>query len=121
MITGTRVAPELAATVGQWVYLCCYCVVKIETEYGVTHSAGPECAACHNTNLRFVHVLEHDEDESQIEVGIECARTLVDPSDSEIPRLAENETKRKEGWRVHYRNPGRCVTTFADLEKRGKL
>lgn len=112
---------ELLATAGQWAYVCCFCIVEIITGTGV-HTTGPECAACSNTNLRFVHVLEHEEDEGrQIEVGIECARTLVDPSDSAIPRLAENETKRKERWRVHYRTPGRCVTTIADLEKRGKL
>ena len=115
-----RVLPELAATAGQWVYLCCYCIVRIETGFGVTTS-GPECALCRNTNLRFVHILEHMEDARQIEVGIECARTLVDPLLSEVPRLAENETRRKEGWRIHYRNPGRCVTTLRDLEEWGKL
>jgi hypothetical protein len=111
---------ELLATAGQWAYVCCFCIVEINTGTGV-HTTGPECTVCHNTNLRFVHVLEHEDNERQIEVGIECARTLLDPSDSEIPRLAENETKRKEGWRVHYSNPGRCVTTVADLENRGKL
>lgn len=115
----SRVLPELAATAGQWEYLFCYCIVKIETGFGVTTS-GPECAACHNTNLRFVYILEHEEDGRLINVGIECARALLDPLDVEIPRLAENETKRKEGWRVHYRNPGRCVTTVGDLENRGK-
>lgn len=120
MTQGTRVISELAATVGQWVYVCCYCRVRIETEFGVT-TTGPECDACHNTNLHFVHVLEHEEDGRQICVRIECAHTLLDDSDSEIPRLAENETKRKEGWRVHYGTAGRCVTTVRDLEKRGKL
>jgi hypothetical protein len=121
MNQGTRVLPEWAATVGQWEYVCCYCVIKISTGFGVTTS-GPECAACRNTNLRFVHVLEHmEEDGRQIEVGIECARKLVDPSDSEIPGLAETETKRKERWRIHYRRPGRCVTSVDDLDERGKL
>jgi hypothetical protein len=120
MSTGTRVTPELAATAGEWVYICCYCMVEIHTGTGVITS-GPECMMCHNANLRFVHVLEHEGDGRQIEVGIECARNLVDPYDREIPRLAENETKRKEGWRIHYNNPGRCVTTVCDLEKRGKL
>ena len=115
----TRILPDFAATVGQWEYICCYCVVKIESGFGVS-TTGASCTACRNTNLRFVHVLEH-EDGRQIYVGIECAGTLVDPSDSGIPRLAENETKRKEGWRVRYRNPGRCVTTIDDLKNRGKL
>ena len=111
---------ELIATAGQWFYVCCYCMVHIDTGSGVT-STGPNCVVCHNTNLRFVHVLEHVDEDRQIQVGIECARRLVDPSDWETPRLAENETKRKERWRIHYKNPGRCVTTVEDLEKRGKL
>ena len=110
---------ELTSTVGKWIYVCCYCMVKIHTGSGVS-TTGPECELCHNTNLRFVHVLEHEG--RQIQVGIDCARTLVDPSDSTIPRLAENETKRKERWRREkYRTPGRCVTTIGDLENRGKL
>jgi len=95
-------------------------MVEIFTGSGV-HTTGPECAACCNTNLRFVHVLEHEDDGRQIEVGIECARTLLDPSDYEIPSLAENETKRKERWRIRYNNPGRCVTTVAHLDEKGKL
>lgn len=117
MSQGTRVLPGLAATVGQWVYVCCYCMVKLGTG-GV--SVTYECSACLNTNLRFMHVLEH-ENGRQIYVGVECARTLLDPSDSEIPSLAENETKRKETWRIFYRKPGRCVTTTDDLRNRGKL
>jgi hypothetical protein len=120
MSARTRVLPDFAATVGQWEYICCYCIVEINTGSGVSTS-GPECAACNNTNLRFIHVLEHMEDRRQICVGIGCARTLVDPSDSEIPSLAENETKRKERWRIHYHTPGRCMTTVQDLIKRGKL
>lgn len=109
---------ELESTIGQWFYVCCFVMVKTGTS-GVT--IGRECAACLSTNLRFTHVLEHEEDGRQLEVGIDCARLLLDPSDSEIPRLAENETKRKEGWRIHYRKPGRCITTVDDLENRGKL
>ena len=75
--------------------------------------------ACSNTNLRFFHTLEHREGHNQIEVGIECARVLM--QGSEIPSLAENETKRKERWRIHYRRPGRCTTTIDNLIERGKL
>jgi hypothetical protein len=40
---------------------------------------------------------------------------------SEIPALAENETKRKEQWRIHYRRPGRCTTDVENLRERGKI
>lgn len=116
MSTGTRVKPELAATAGQWEYVCCYCVVQLRS--GVTNS-GPECDACGNCNLRFVHVVQSNTDHRQILVGLDCASLLTE--DYETPRLAENETKRKEGWRVHYRNPGRVVTTVHDLIEKGKL
>jgi hypothetical protein len=78
------------------------------------------CDACGNTNLRFIHTLQSTKDGKLIGVGIECARLLMEGS--EIPVLAENETKRKERWRreVYFR-PGRCVTTFEDLIERGKL
>jgi hypothetical protein len=110
-------ADDAASQARLWEYVCCYCRVQIAS--GVTSGITNECALCHNTNLRFIHVLEHREDKRQIEVGIECARMLM--YGSKIPSLAENETKRKEGWRIHYRNPGRCVTTIDDLIKRGKL
>jgi hypothetical protein len=103
----------------QWEYLCCHCIVKFDRPSGVTCSFTYECAVCGNTNLRFIHTLEHREDKRQIEVGIECARALM--NGSEIPALAENETKRKESWRRRYRTPGRCSTDIVDLEKRGKL
>jgi len=88
---------------------------------GVTSSFFYQCAACNNTNLRFIHVLEHPETKEQIQVGIECARILVCPEDSHLPRLAENETKRKERWRQHYGTRGRCFTDEQDLIERGKL
>jgi hypothetical protein len=117
MIEGTRLNPELEATVGQWEYVSCHCLVKLGRG-GVSFTY--ECAACGNTNLRFIHTLEHTEDKRLIMVGIECACVLID--DYEVPRLAENETKRKERWRREvYRTPGRCVTTVEDLENRGKL
>lgn len=118
MIEGTRVKPELAATVGQWEYVCCHCLVKTGSSLtGLTY----ECDACGNTNLRFIHTLESlDGTKRQITVGVECARVLMD--DSEIPALAENETRRKERWRREvYFKPGRCVTTVDDLIERGKL
>ena len=104
------------ATAGQWQYLSCACFVRAST--GVIADITYECAACGNNNLRFIHTLEHP-DRGQIWVGIECAGALL--LNYELPRLAENETKRKEKWRTHYRKPGRCQTTIEDLEQRGKL
>jgi hypothetical protein len=83
---------------------------------------GYECAACGNTNLRFIHSLENIDTGQEIQVGIECAVLLVGSDDSHIPRLGENETKRKERWRREkYNKPGRCTTTIDDLIDRGKL
>jgi hypothetical protein len=82
MIDGTRVKPELAATVGQWAYISCGCYVRIPTS-GISSVIIYECAACSNTNLRFIHTLEHMKTKKQICVGIECARVLMD--DYEIP------------------------------------
>jgi len=42
----------------------------------------------------------------------------VFPEERELPQLAENETARKERWRLRYKNYGLCVTTYEDL--RGK-
>lgn len=119
--SNSRMKPEMEATVGQWFYVRCECHVHIATGWGVTCSATTFycCDACSNTNLRFLHVLEHLETEKQISVGIECASVLVD--DWELPRLAENEVKRKERWRRHYKRPGRCTADFADLKARGKV
>ena len=78
-----------------------------------------QCARCQTKNLRFIHVLEH-KDGHQIHVGIECAGVLI--RNFELPRLAENETKRKAEWREQkYKTPGRCFTTPEQLVERGKL
>lgn len=107
-------------SIGQWEYVCCECMVHVSS--GVIAIITRACDACGNTNLRFIHTLESVKDGTrrQINVGIECARQLMDGSD--IPVLAENETKRKERWRreVYFR-PGRCSTTVDDLIERGKL
>jgi len=106
--------PRIGDTSEQWGYVWCECFVR--TSSGIHVSITYECFACGNSNLRFIHRLE---DKRQIQVGIECAGILLD--DSELPRLAENEVKRKEKWRIHYGNPGRCWVTVADLEAKGKL
>lgn len=120
MNEGRRLKPELAATAGCWLYVSCHALVKFPGREGVIVT-GLDCEACGNTNLRFFHTLEHEETNQQISVGIECAQMLLDTSDWEIPRLAENEVKRKERWRVHYRRPGRCSVDIDDLMKRNKL
>lgn len=112
-----RMRPEFTTTIGNWSYICCDCIVNIPTTGGVTVSH--ECDVCGNTNLRFMHTLEHLDDGRQIRVGVECARILME--DDEVPTLAENETKRKERWRRHYGTPGRCSTDLEDLAARGKL
>jgi predicted RNA-binding Zn-ribbon protein involved in translation (DUF1610 family) len=115
----SRMKLVMEATIGQWVYVCCSCTVKLDTGGGVV--VAYECHACGNTNLRFIHTLEHVDSGGQISVGIECAAVLVGLNEERIPRLAENETKRKERWGQHYRTPGRCTTDITDLENRGKL
>jgi hypothetical protein len=118
LIGRTRLKPALAATIGRWEYVACHCLVKIGTS-GVRDFAY-QCDACRNTNLRFIHTLESVKDHAQIQVGVECARLLMEGS--EVPVLAENETKRKERWRREkYRTPGRCITTIDDLIERGKI
>ena len=113
-----RLNGALAATVGEWEYVRCHCLVKFGPSGAhITN----ECDACSNRNLRFIHTLENVEDHRLIWVGIECARVLLGPDDWEIPGLAENEVKRKERWRVHYRKPGRCTADIQDLMNRGKL
>jgi hypothetical protein len=83
---------------------------------------GYKCAACGNKNLRFIHVLKFkDRTRREIEVGVECAQLLVCAEDAKRPRLAENETARKESWRRKYKTFGLCRTTVEDLENRGKL
>lgn len=116
---GIRLKPELAATVGQWEYLCCECNVNLGS--GVRAIITRDCLACGNYNLRFFHTLVNLEDHRLIEVGIECARILLPPDEWKIPGLAENEVKRKERWRIHYRRPGRCTATIQNLMERGKL
>ena len=112
----TRMRPEFASTAGEWDFISCHCYVRLAASISVCITN--ECAACGNTNIHFSHTLQHT-DGRQIDVGIECASVLLE--DYELPRLAENEVKRKEGWRIHYKKPGRCVAGIEDLAKRGKL
>jgi hypothetical protein len=114
---GSRVRPDMEATAGQWIYFGCECHVRLSTSLKVVFNY--RCAACGNTSLRFIHTLEHLETKEQIYVGIECAGILTD--DFELPRAAEQEVKRKEGWRQHYKRPGRCYVTVEELIAKGKI
>lgn len=118
-IDRSRIKPEFVTTAGQWIYVCCVTFIQFPSSSGVHCSFSFQCNSCGNTNLRFQHILEHIQDARQISVGIECASALLE--DDELPRLAENEVKRKERWRIYYRKPGRCSVDIVDLQNRGKL
>lgn len=121
---------ELLTTAGDWIYVSCRVFVRLKTG-GATHTQeGGVCQLCGNNNVQFVHTLEYlpdvdagkpSSDVRRVEVGIDCARILAGPDEAYIPVLAENETKRKRKWRIHYRRPGICTTTPEDLDTRGKL
>jgi|SRR5271156_4586602 len=116
---------ELLATAGDWFYVSCHVIVNLGSGVTVT-SEGGLCALCGNNNMRFMHTLGHwgtdgDPDGREIQVGIDCASMLLSANEGYLPRVAENETKRKEKWRIIHRNPGRCVTTEDDLIEKGKL
>jgi hypothetical protein len=114
-----RMKQELEKTRGQWIFDRCEVMVHMET--AITVDISRQCEACGNCNLRFEHILEHEDGGRFICVGIKCARMLLDKLDRHLPRLAENETARKARWRIHYGKPGRCFTTYADLEEKGKV
>lgn len=121
---------QLLKTAGKWLYDSCRCMVELRTP-GVTRtSEGGICQLCGNNNVKFIHTLEYlpdveaqkpDNEVRRIDVGLDCARLLVSADDAYLPTVAENETHRKRKWRIHYRRPGRCVTTVDDLDARGKL
>jgi hypothetical protein len=104
---------------GEWLYSYCYCNVTLgENDWKYY---GYQCSLCGNKNLRFIHVLKHKDSRKEIEVGIECAVHLLFPEEKDFPRLAENETARKERWRRRYQTYGICRTTVDDLQNRGKV
>jgi len=77
----TNLRSEFAATIGQWNYVRCECLVDMRTTGGIVDFKY-ECQACGNTNLRFIHTLQHTEDEKRsISVGLECARVLMEDDD----------------------------------------
>ena len=113
----------IAGTEGGWVYSRCETIVGSRTD------EGRRCMLCH-TRVRFSHVVTYPKEirrfpgivENQLGVGIECAVKLLPPDQADIPRLAENETARKERWRRDvFGTPGTCKTTIDDLIEKGKL
>ena len=66
----------------------------------------------------FIHTAENMETGETFFVGQDCATALVSAEEHELPRLAENEVKRKERWRVFYKKPGRCIVTTENLDGR---
>ena len=96
MTEGKRLKPELAATIGQWLYLDCHCIVDMGGRAG--NQFIYECDACGNKNLRFIHALENCENHLRIDVGIECARVLLDPDEWGASSLhARNAETRYKG------------------------
>ena len=110
--------PELEATRGQWIYVSC--TVMVDMGGALYTRITRQCEGCSNTNLRFLHTLEHEETGTQIVVGQDCAIVLLADGD-DLPRRAENEVKRKERWRRHYRKPGICRVDVSELDAKGKL
>ncbi len=112
---------DVNGTEGKWEYLDC------SVRVGRGDRRVP-CQLC-GTPMRYEHKLTYPSELglirgatfNRIFVGVECAVKLLSPEDAEIPRLAENETKRKEQWRIHYQTPGVCRTTIDDLVEKGKL
>lgn len=121
---------KLLATAGDWLYVSCRCIVEVRTP-GVTRtSEGGVCQLCGNGNVKFIHSLEYlpdidankpEAEVRRIDVGLDCARLLVEHSDEHVPVLAENEAHRKRRWRIHYRRLGWVTVTPEDLDVRGKL
>jgi hypothetical protein len=123
MIHGTRIKPEIAGTEGKWEYKMC------QTNVGSTVTGEKRCDLC-NAPMRFTHTVFLPREIRRIPsacynnifVGVDCAARLIVPEDATIPRLAENETARKERWRRDvFGVPGTCKTTVDNLIEKGKL
>ena len=113
----------ITGTEGGWMYLRCMTVLGSRTD------DGGRCMLC-NAPMRFGHEVTYPKEmwrfpgivENQLRVGVDCAVKLISPDQADIPRLAENETARKERWRRDvFGTPGLCKTTIDDLVERGKL
>jgi hypothetical protein len=113
----------IAGTESGWEYQRCATAVGSRTDEGRL------CMLC-NAPMRFGHVVTYPKElkrfpgivENQLSVGVECAIKLIPSDQADIPRLAENETARKERWRRDvFGTPGICKTTIDDLIEKGKL
>lgn len=123
---------QLLSTAGDWLYVSCRVMVMLKTRGGgSTHTQeGGICQLCGNNNVQFIHTLEYlpdidagkpDDEVQRVDVGLDCAQILAGADDEYVPVRAENETRRKRKWRLHYRRPGMCITTPEDLVGRGRL
>lgn len=112
---------DVSGTEGKWEYKKC----SVDAGGRLLDKRCDLCGA----PMRYQHVLFYPTELGHIRgatynhiyVGVECAEKLLPADDCDIPRLAENETKRKEGWRISYQNFGECRTTVDNLIERGKL
>lgn len=114
-------AIDLKGTEGNWTYKTC--TVNVGDP-----DLNARCQLC-RAPMRFSHALFYPTELGRIRgatynhiyVGVDCATKLLVADEYEIPRLAENETKRKENWRIRYKNYGVCRTTIDNLIDRGIL
>lgn len=123
MTQGTRTKPGIAGTEGKWEYKLC------RTSVGSAVTGEKRCDLC-NAPMRFTHTVYLPRELGRVQgacynnlfVGVDCAARLIAPEDADLPRLAENETARKERWRRDvFGTPGSCKTTVDDLIEKGKL
>lgn len=91
------------------------------------------CQMCGRENIRYVHVMEHNEYDSQLRVGCVCAQKMsgdyVGPRDREQKlknRAARRSKWFKRSWRVstkgnHFLNiDGHNVSVFPDKYRKDK-
>lgn len=98
--------------------------------------ASSKCEMCGNSNLRFVHYLEHDSYEGQLKVGSECSAKLADnySTASSVEEYTRQYPKEKAKWlnkwkvskkgnRYFVENEypiERLVTIYPDKQSRGR-
>lgn len=101
-----------------------------ETDYAT-------CEMCGNEKIRYVHIMEHDEYDEELQVGCVCAEKMsgdyVNPKkrQSELQNRAARRTKRKASWakcawkrsskgNLWVKIDGHNITVFASPYKEGK-
>ena len=101
-----------------------------ETDYAT-------CEMCGNEKIRYVHIMEHDEYDEELQVGCVCAEKMsgdyVNPKkrQSELQNRAVRRSKRKASWakcawkrsskgNLWMKTDGHNITVFASPYKEGK-